>query len=427
LEASRALRDTQLVAVSLAISARALAWGGDAQSGEAMRSEAAALIDGLSDEDLARRLDGIVDLAGAEIYLDRFEEAGRHAERALRVGRATGQGQLFPGVNATLGVAWCMSGRLAEAAELLDAAIEAGRLSGNPQALAWALFCRAFVAVPAGETRLAIATAEESLELATSGGQSVIAARAAPVLAIARLNAGEPGPPAEAPLDALPDTWKAYFHELMTRYWLAHDDRDAAARAAADAQASAAAAGLRLPTAMAHRAVAAVALADGDAPTAADQALAAADLAEAVGAPIETNLARLVAGKALARLDQRDRAVELLEQAAAELGRHGAARYRDEAQQELRRLGRRIHRRTRPGDLGQTGIATLTARELEIARLIVDRKTNPEIAGELFLSLKTVETHIRNMFRKLDAGSRVEIARAVEKADKARTDRQPTG
>jgi DNA-binding CsgD family transcriptional regulator len=93
-------------------------------------------------------------------------------------------------------------------------------------------------------------------------------------------------------------------------------------------------------------------------------------------------------------------------------------RYRDEAQQELRRLGQRIHRRTRPGDPDQTGIATLTARELEIARLIVDRKTNSEIASELFLSTKTVETHIRNMFRKLDANSRVEIARAVEKADK---------
>ena len=81
-------------------------------------------------------------------------------------------------------------------------------------------------------------------------------------------------------------------------------------------------------------------------------------------------------------------------------------------------MGRRIYRRTRPGDFDQTGIGTLTARELEIARLIVDRKTNSEIASELFLSMKTVETHIRNMFRKLDASSRVEIARAVEKADK---------
>ena len=55
--ASRALADPLLVPVSLAIYARALAWGGDAERGEAIRSEAAALIDALSDDDLARRLD----------------------------------------------------------------------------------------------------------------------------------------------------------------------------------------------------------------------------------------------------------------------------------------------------------------------------------------------------------------------------------
>jgi DNA-binding NarL/FixJ family response regulator len=173
---------------------------------------------------------------------------------------------------------------------------------------------------------------------------------------------------------------------------------------------------------MADRAQAAVALAGGDARTAVDKALSSADLAEAVGAPIEAGLARIVAGRACAQLGERDRAVTLLEHAAAELDRCGAARYRDEAHQELRRLGQRIHRRTRPGDATATGIRTLTARELEIARLIADRKTNGEIAGELFLSTKTVETHIRNMFRKLDADSRVDIARLVEKADEVVVD-----
>jgi DNA-binding CsgD family transcriptional regulator len=88
----------------------------------------------------------------------------------------------------------------------------------------------------------------------------------------------------------------------------------------------------------------------------------------------------------------------------------GAVRYRDAAQRALRQLGQRIHRRTRPGD-SDSGVSALTGRELEIAELIVDRKTNAEIARELFLSKKTVETHIRNMFRKLHANSRVDIAR----------------
>jgi DNA-binding NarL/FixJ family response regulator len=61
----------------------------------------------------------------------------------------------------------------------------------------------------------------------------------------------------------------------------------------------------------------------------------------------------------------------------------------------------------------------LTGRELQLAMLVFDRKTNPEIAEELFLSQKTVETHLRNIFRKVGVTSRVELARAVERAQRA--------
>jgi DNA-binding NarL/FixJ family response regulator len=389
-----------------------------------VRSEATAILDTLTDAQLAERLDAAVELAGAEIYLDRFVEAAAHAERALAIGRATGQGQLFPGIYATLGVAWCMVGRLADAADLLDAAIEAARLSGHPPALAWALFCRAFVAVPAGDLKTAIAAGQESLEVAAEADQAVIAARAAAILAVALLDAGESdraaavlaGPLGAEQFGSIPGVWRAYLLELMTRCWLALGRHEEAATAAMGAQASAEAIGLRSATAMSARATAAVALAGGDAATAAQQALQAADLAAAVGMPVEAALARTIAGRALAELGDKDRAVGELEVAAAALDRCGAVRYRDAAQRALRRLGRHIHRRTRPGD-SAGGVGALTGREREIAELIVDRKTNAEIAGELFLSKKTVETHIRNMFRKLGAGSRVDIARAMEAAE----------
>ena len=105
-----------------------------------------------------------------------------------------------------------------------------------------------------------------------------------------------------------------------------------------------------------------------------------------------------------------------LKHAASELQACGALRYRAAAERELRRLGHRIHRRTRPGKLDRTGVEALTERELQVARLVVDRRTNPEIAEALFLSPKTVETHMRNIFHKLDVSSRVEVARTVERA-----------
>ena len=105
--------------------------------------------------------------------------------------------------------------------------------------------------------------------------------------------------------------------------------------------------------------------------------------------------------------------------AATAFDSFGSLRYRDQAERELGKLGRRTHRRTRPGNAGGKGIETLTARELQVAQLVVDRRTNPEIATQLFLSNKTVESHLRNIFRKMNVASRVELARAVERAMRA--------
>jgi DNA-binding NarL/FixJ family response regulator len=112
-----------------------------------------------------------------------------------------------------------------------------------------------------------------------------------------------------------------------------------------------------------------------------------------------------------------------LRRAAGELDAHGALRYRDEAERELGKLGHRTHRRTRPGKTDGGGLESLTERELQLARLVVDRKTNPEIAAELFLSQKTVETHLCHIFRKIGVASRVDLARAVERADRTESRR----
>jgi DNA-binding CsgD family transcriptional regulator len=172
--------------------------------------------------------------------------------------------------------------------------------------------------------------------------------------------------------------------------------------------------------AAADRAAAEVALHRDDPATAAAHALRAVQAADAVGAVVTAALSRGLAGRALAAAGETTHATVELQRAAADLDACGAARRCAAVEQELRRLGhRRLHRRTRPGDADAAGLAALTGREWEVARLVADRRTNAQIAAELFLSPKTVETHIRNLFGKLDVSSRVEIARAVERADRA--------
>ena len=420
------MSDPMLRTVGLAAAARGLTFAGFPAQGRPLRDRAAEIIDGLSDGELGGRLDAIVHLAGAELYEHLFEEASEHAQRALAVGRATGQHQLFPVVFAILGITWMFRGHLQPALDPLEGNVEAARLSGNAQAICWSLYGLSQVVLATGEVERGMSAAQEAVDVGDDGKPSHHVAYAALVLAQAHLLTGKPdrglgllervsgGP--DMPLVA--DSWRAYFLELQTRCRLALGERDAARRAAALADASANSIGLPLARVWADRAAAAVALDAGELQAAADLALRSAEAADAGAIPIEAALSRTLAGRALAGLGDRDRAKHELELAASVLDSVGAQRYRDAAERELRQLGEHIHRRSQPGAAEAAGVDALTQRELEIARRVVDRQTNRQIAEELFLSRKTVETHIRNIFAKLGAESRVEVARMVERADR---------
>jgi DNA-binding NarL/FixJ family response regulator len=314
----------------------------------------------------------------------------------------------------------------------LDAAIEGSRLLGSPPALAGNFFNRAIVALAVGDLDIALSTAEEGVELTDGLDGGFVAAWAAVRLADVLLEIGHPAEAVDIllaraggeNLPLLPGGWRAYGFALLTRCWLQLDRRREAAGAATLAELTAAAGGLPLANAWADHAAAAMALHDGNVEHAVARALASARTAHDVGAPIEEALSRTLAGRALAQANERDRAVAELRQAAAALDACGALRYRDQAERELGKLGHRTHRRTRSGNADGNGIETLTARELEVAQLVVDRMTNPEIAAQLFLSNKTVESHLRNIFRKLNVSSRVELARTVERATRAASAQQ---
>ncbi|HEU6446100.1 MAG TPA: LuxR C-terminal-related transcriptional regulator, partial [Gaiellaceae bacterium] len=422
---AKVLGDAALMAAALAMPALAEAMTGPPETARSHRAEAAALVDGLSDDELSLRPDAVAWLAAAELYLDLYAEADLHASRALRLARATGRGDSFFRLYLILPRVWYVRAKLAEAAELLDGAIEAGRLLGTSPALAGNLFNRSVVALAVGDLDLALATAEEGVELTRDLDEGFVTAWAAVRLAGVLLETGQPAHAVELllgraggeELTLIPGSWRAYCLELLTRCWLALDRRSEAERAAGLAEATAAAVRLPLAAAWADRAAAAVALSSGNPAGAIDRALASADAAHEVGAPIEAALSRTLAGRALAQAGQSDQAVSELQRAAAAFDECGAVRYRDSAERELGKLGHRPHRRTHAGKSDGTGIDSLTERELQLARLVVDRKTNPQIAAELFLSQKTVETHLRNIFRKIGVSTRVELARVLVRAD----------
>ena len=420
--AAKETGDAALVAAAAVMPAFADAMTGPVETARSRRAQAAALVDELPDEELSLRPDAAGWLAIAEVYLDLYAEADAHASRALGLARASGQGDPLHRLYPVLPRVWYVRGKLAEAAELLDGAIEAARLLGSPPALAGNLFNRSVVALATGELDIALATAEESIELTRDLDEGFVTAWAAARLAGVLIETGQPdraielllGRAGGEQLTLIPGGWRAYCLELLTRCWLALDRPSKAGRAAGLAEVMAAAVPLPLAAAWAGRAAAAVALDAGDAAVAAKRALASADAADAAGAPVEAALSRTIAGRALAETGDKDRAVAETQHAAAALDACGAWRYRQGAERELRKLGHHIHRRTRPGTTDKAGIESLTGRELQVARLVVERKTNPQIAAELFLSQKTVETHLRNIFHKMGVTTRTALARAVE-------------
>ena len=400
-----------MIAAALAELALADSIDGGGRASRSRASEAAALVDSLSDDELAGHIEAAAWLAGVELYLDRYAEGEAHADRALAVARATGQGELFLLLAATLGGLWRQRGKLAEAGELLDGGIEAARLLGNTHALVvdtdWAARPRRS---EAGDVELALATAQESVDLSQDAESNFHSAEAAADLAAAPARDGATGTRGRVALE-FGGRRGAGAHRRQPESPLPRGARALLARARPTCRGGACS---RLPRRPGPRPCSSRWPPPGPIERRRPSSWHAGDPAarsragtrvgcrrRRAGAPVEAALSRTLAGRALAQAGERDRAVDRAAARGSEFEACGALRYRDEAERELRKLGHHIHRRTRPGKTDGTGIESLTERELQVARLVVDRKTNPEIAAELFLSQKTVETHLRNIFRKV--------------------------
>lgn len=84
----------------------------------------------------------------------------------------------------------------------------------------------------------------------------------------------------------------------------------------------------------------------------------------------------------------------------------GAAPWETRALQELRASGERARR----GD--QRALPQLTAQELQVARFVAQGLSNREVAAQLFVSPRTIDFHLRNVFTKVGVSSRAQLAHA---------------
>jgi DNA-binding CsgD family transcriptional regulator/tetratricopeptide (TPR) repeat protein len=392
----------------------------------------AALVNRMSGADLAMRLDAAYYLVYAEFFLERYEDANRHTDRGLAVARATGRGQFFVPTLTAKALTLRRLGRLREAAETAREAVDSARLAGPEQVILYALWAYTWVANAEGDTKSALAAGEEGLSISRQLRPSLLSAAAAWILGEVLLEAGDPVRCAAVVLDAaggpsLPQLQpgeRCYVWHVLARAEIQRRRYDAA-QGWVDRleEASLELAPTRLPRSFAQLARGHLLLARGDAGAAAQAALAAGDAADDVHARLDAARARLLAGRACAAAGERDRGLDLLEGAREELELCGAARYRDEAAHDLRRLGRKVGRGGRRAG-SEAGVEALSERELQIAELVAAGMTNKQIGDELFLSIKTVERHLSHTFAKLNVSSRAQVGALLARAADAREKNQ---
>jgi DNA-binding CsgD family transcriptional regulator len=134
---------------------------------------------------------------------------------------------------------------------------------------------------------------------------------------------------------------------------------------------------------------------------------AALALHEGLPMPFERARTLLCLGERLRRARQRADAREPLRTALETFERLSARGWAERTRTELRATGEQQVRRT------ETAAEQLTPHELQIAVLVAQGMTNREAAAALFLSPKTIEYHLGQIYRKLDVRGRAQLARLM--------------
>ncbi|TDE35784.1 LuxR family transcriptional regulator [Actinomadura sp. 6K520] len=383
------------------------------------------LFSAASDNDFADCLDCFAWLVFAESFLGMYDSALRHAERLVSITRTTGQtfilGYMLAGQSRVL----AQLGRMEEAAAVADEAAAVGRDLRSKEVLAYGLIQQCLTASWMGDHDRALQAGDEAVANDTGSGEWwTHMAHVARALAI--IGAGRPDEGAEALVAACGDGTQGLDFstlvicaETLAAVRTAQGDQADAANWAdiAEAIANPALTGdvglARLTRAHAVRAA--------DPAGAAALAAEAADLLAKAGRRPEAGRAELAAGLAHAAAGDRAAARERVRAAADMFQACGMRGLHAQAVREQRRLGVRVPAPGRPASAAGSGKEKLpfglSPREHEIALLVVEGCSNQQIAERLFLSVRTVETHLSRVFAKIGVSSRVGVATAMNRPE----------
>ena len=323
-------------------------------------------------------------------------------QRAAGVARSIGALGTLTQILPRLAHAEIWRGRLAAASASVHEGIELARGIGEHDLVAQMLVLRALIAAQRGDEEDCRTRATEGRELAASRGLAFTVACSH--WAIVQLELGL-GRTAEA-------FWSAReISGTLSLFWSGPDRIEAAVRAG---EAETARAWLEAFEPWARHSGAAWALAGiahcralmatGDAQ--AKQFFAEALTHDAAASrPFERARTELAYGEYLRRARRRVAAREHLHAALDSFESLGAAIWAERARAELRASGQT----TRKRDPSTRDV--LTPQELQIAGFVAEGLTNREVAAQLFVSPRTIDFHLRNVFRKLGITTRTELAR----------------
>lgn len=408
---ARALGNELGEAGALAVAAFGEAYEGGVAAASAYAAQAAGMLDGLPDDDLTALCEPLGRLGWAEAFLGRFTDAERHADRGLGIARRSGQVYLLPLLLLCKAHVRIQTCRLPSALELADEAEDIARGIGSSELLAFVLANKAQVRIAAsapGDAE-ALAAAEEAVA-SMGASDNWRASMAWCMLGYAALTGGDPHRALAALLRAggddlrgLQPSMRPLLSELLVTAALATGNVDSASAWSERARKEAEQLGLPVQRASAMRSAAQLALHHDDHARAATLLSGAAAECARSGAVFWEARSLLLAAPVMT---------------AAGFGARGAAMW-----EQGRRLATGggaglligLAEMTRPSEPRTSStappwLASLTTREREVAELVTEGLTNQAIAARLYLSPRTVETHVSRVFRKTGVATRAGLA-----------------